>query len=147
MTDVLRAAKRAAKAAKNSMICSLCNQLDKARKANNGSIPYGALTKLVLKAKEAAPDLQITRYDIDNYRRKLEAEKRNVVPAALEEESNDPEETAAAVLDQRQMSSFRALGGRPKGATMEARHISKDSIIAACNEIATKLCRRKEKGQ
>ena len=95
MTDVLRAAKRAAKAAKNSMICSLCNQLDKARKANNGSIPYGALTKLVLKAKEAAPDLQITRYDIDNYRRKLEAEKRNVVPAALEEESNDPEETAA----------------------------------------------------
>ena len=112
MADVLQAAKRATKAAKASMISSLCNQLDKERKTNNGNIPYGAMKKLLLRAKEISPHYQITRFDISNHQRKIKRKNEAIVATTPIEE----EETALGVHDQNQSSSFRALGGRPKGA-------------------------------
>ena len=141
MADVLRAAKRATKAAKASMISSLCNQLDKERKTNNGNIPYGAMKKLLLRAKEISPHYQITRFDISNHQRKIKRKNEAIVATTPIEE----EETALGVHDQNQSSSFRALGGRPKGATKESRHICQASIVAARNEIATTYAGEKRK--
>ena len=73
MAEVLQAVKIATKAAKTSMVLSLCNQLDREQKNNNGNIPHGLIFKMVLDANAAG--MKINRHDIANYGQNL-IEKR-----------------------------------------------------------------------
>ena len=76
MAEVQQAARRATKAAKMSMVSSLCNQLESVRNGSNGNIPYGRMAKVLRDAKNLCPHMKISRHDIANFRRKLTAKRR-----------------------------------------------------------------------
>lgn len=65
------------------MVLSLCKQLDREQKNNNGNIPRGLISKMVLDANSAG--IKINRHDIANCRRKLDRETRANAVATLEE--------------------------------------------------------------
>ena len=164
MAEVQQAARRATKAAKMSMVSSLCNQLESIRNGSNGDIPYGRMAKVLRDAKNLCPHMEISRHDIANFRRKLTAKRRQERAAqerqkrAVKERQERAAEdmTITAPINQEsilvehnqiQQSSCCTLGGRPKGATNILRQSTETKIVTARNEIALIFAGEKRKAK
>ena len=96
MANYQQTAKRVAKAAKNQIISSICDELDKVKESNSGVLKYGVVSNLISQYMIGAPQLKITRHDIRNHQK-----KRNTPPntdVALEVDDLTPPNTDV-VLD------------------------------------------------
>ena len=125
MTNYQQTAKRVAKAAKNQIISSICDELDKVKESNSGVLKDGIISNLISQYTIGAPQLKITRHDIRNHQK-----KRNTPPpnndVALEVD------VVVDVLDKDDVvAAPRGNGGRPKGATEGKDFNCTVAIIAA----------------
>ena len=64
MLDFQQAAKRAVKAAKASILSSLCNELDKVQKLSNVTVPHGIDMNIICSANTTSPTMTITLHSI-----------------------------------------------------------------------------------
>ena len=136
--DLRQAAKCATKAAKHGILSSLCSELNRIQKINNGVIKHGVIKKLSISTKQATPDMNITRHDIQNMTKKRKPES----DLAIAEVFDDGIETSNTLMDyfscdQLSKTSFRRTGGLPKGSTKIKAKTTKISFINGRNEIAT----------
>ena len=124
MTNYQQTAKRVAKAAKNQIISSIYDELDKMKESNSGVLKYGIISNLISQYTIGAPQLKITRHDIRNHQKKRNTPPNNDVALEVDLEVDvlDNDDVVAAP---------RGNGGRPKGATKGKDFNCKVAIIAA----------------
>ena len=68
-----------AKDAKKAIIYNLCSQLKDEKKNNDGTIPYGYISKAVEHLNEKSPELKVTRHNLSYHIRKWEKQTTQLV--------------------------------------------------------------------
>mmetsp|Transcript_25328 Transcript_25328/g.29832 ORF Transcript_25328/g.29832 Transcript_25328/m.29832 type:complete len:177 (+) Transcript_25328:64-594(+) len=138
----IQAEKTAVKAARKCILDNICKSIVTAQKNNNGKTPHHFIHTIVSSHTTVCP--WVTRHVIN---KALEKYKAHVIPT-LEDRNVD---TVALVEtgDQRTRTILhpnihRKKGGRPNGATDEAKRHNSMCIIAAKNEIAVKYSEQRE---
>ena len=142
MSNYQQTAKRVAKAAKQQMISSICDELDKVKESNSGVLKYGIVSNLIQSYSSAAPHMKITRHDIRNM---LEKRTNSRAITTITAPNTDVALEDPPIIHTIVVSTARGNGGRPKGATKEKHVNCKVAIIAAKNEIATLYADEKER--
>ena len=145
-------AKRVTKAAKHSMISSLYNQIEDHEK-RLGMKQHGLSTRLVKAINSTVSnEMQITRHDIFNFKRKVKKEASKSAAINIQDETLDlavaeqPSTLDVVVAEENTpVPIARSKGGRPKGATIAKKRDCDSSFIAARNEIATIFHKEKKK--
>ena len=145
-------AKRVTKAAKHSMISSLYNQI-KDHEKRLGMKQHGLSTRLVKAINSTVSnEMQITRHDIFNFKRKVKKEASKSAAINIQDETLDlavaeqPSTLDVVVAEENTpVPIARSKGGRPKGATIAKKRDCDSSFIAARNEIATIFHKEKKK--
>ena len=142
MVDVHAVARRATKAAKLSLVSSICSELGGARKTPNDRISHGMITRLLNDTAKVAPEYIITRHDI-RYHLKLRKKTTTSVPSSESAVVPSPfENVVVPSPSESVVVQSRANGGRPKGATKVLSEINKSSYVEARNEIVERFGER-----
>ena len=128
--------KKAVKTARKLILDNICESIVTAQKKNNGKTPHNFVHSIVSSHKTAFP--WVTRHVIN---KTLRTYKASVIPKL--EDCNADTVVLVVTEDQRtktveHSNNHRKKGGRPKGATDEAKRHNSVCIIAAKNEIAVK---------
>ena len=147
MVDIHAVARRATKAAKLSLVSSICSELDRARKTPNDRIPHGMITRLLNDTAKVAPEYTITRHDI-RYHLKVRKKTTTSVPSSESAVVPSPfENVVVPSPSESVVVQSRANGGRPKGATKVLSEINKSSYVEARNEIVERFAKEKRKAK
>ena len=130
ISTLRRDAKQEANTAKKNIIRNICTRLKNIREENKGSVKHGLISTIIKTTVQAVPQYNITRHSIRHMQLKMakEAKKDILKPSC------DQQNTQKSIPSS---SSFRKLGGRPEGATINKANNKLDSFAAARNEIAT----------
>ena len=123
-----------AKDAKKAIIYNLCSQLKEKKKNNDGTIPYGYISKAVEHLNEKSPELKVTRHNLSYHIRKMG-----------ETDNSAGTETASSLSSASPKKQPGEGAGRPKGSTIQNKSNIQISIMAAKNEIATIYASEKKK--